>query len=384
MALALRAAGWRVSLIDQAPAVMRRASLRNEGKIHLGFTYAKDSSLSTGRLMLRSALSFAPLIDRWIPDGLDWERIRARPFTYLLMRDSALEPEALYSYYERLELEYRALREPWQHYLDTRPDSLWSKAPLPPEVSRAAVAAAVETAEMPLDLVELRRQLARAVGESAVSCQFGRRVEAVRRRAHGFSVAGVEGGGESWRLAADAVVNCLWEGRLKIDAEMGMAPQQPWTYRLKYRVLGRLPRALADLPSLTLVLGSYGDIVPLSGGSYISWYPECRRGWSNDLEVPQSWHRACAGEVDPTEAREVSSRVYEALEPITPGIAATSTVAVDAGIVVAWGDTDIDHPDSGFHQRSAVGVAADDGYFSIDTGKLSCGPLFAAELAARI
>ena len=47
VALALEVAGHTVALIDQAEDCLLRTSLRNEGKIHLGFTYANDRSLRT-------------------------------------------------------------------------------------------------------------------------------------------------------------------------------------------------------------------------------------------------------------------------------------------------------------------------------------------------
>jgi glycine/D-amino acid oxidase-like deaminating enzyme len=59
-ALMLRNRGHAVTLIDKAPAPLLRAGLRNEGKIHLGFIYVNDPSFDTPRLMLRSALAFAP------------------------------------------------------------------------------------------------------------------------------------------------------------------------------------------------------------------------------------------------------------------------------------------------------------------------------------
>lgn len=383
-ALALRAKGWRVRLVDQAPGAMLRASLRNEGKIHLGFIYANDPSFRTGRLMLRAALTFAPLIERWVPRSVDWEDLRSRPFTYLVMRDSMLTPDEIYSYYERLESKYRATRESWHHYLGMKPELLWRKGPPPLEVDPERVAAAVMTAEVSIDLVAFRKLLVGVVEESQISCHFARRVESVTRTAEGFSVEGVGRDSAGWILESDLVVNCLWEGRLKIDRGMGMEPDRPWVYRLKYRVLGELPQHLEGLPSLSLVLGPYGDIVPIPGASYISWYPACRRGWSSDLTVPESWQKLCSGQVDRQTAKEVSGQVYEALEQFIPGISGSRTTSVDAGIVASWGATDVDEPDSELHQRFVIGVTGEDGYFSIDTGKFGCAPLFAEQLVERI
>ena len=60
-ALALARAGVNVVLIDQDQQPMNRASLRNEGKIHLGFVFANDHTLATARLMIEGALPVPPV-----------------------------------------------------------------------------------------------------------------------------------------------------------------------------------------------------------------------------------------------------------------------------------------------------------------------------------
>ncbi|QDV49441.1 FAD-dependent oxidoreductase [Gimesia fumaroli] len=65
VALSLAHRGYAVTLIESHPAPLRAASLRNEGKIHLGFVYALDHSGATQRKMLEAALCFSPLLDRW-------------------------------------------------------------------------------------------------------------------------------------------------------------------------------------------------------------------------------------------------------------------------------------------------------------------------------
>src|SRR5262245_28833608 len=65
-ALALAAAGHTVDLYEREAQAMARASLNNEGKIHLGFVYARDTSLRTAHVMLAGAASFLPLLRCWI------------------------------------------------------------------------------------------------------------------------------------------------------------------------------------------------------------------------------------------------------------------------------------------------------------------------------
>ena len=49
-AIAMAQAGWRVTLFEANPVLMDEASRWNEGKLHLGYVYAKDPSLRTAYL----------------------------------------------------------------------------------------------------------------------------------------------------------------------------------------------------------------------------------------------------------------------------------------------------------------------------------------------
>jgi hypothetical protein len=56
---------------------------------------------------------------------------------------------------------------------------------------------------------------------------------------------------------------------------------------------------------------------------------------------------------------------------------------VHGGFVVAPGHGDIDRRDSPLHERVRVGVTEmRPGYLTVDTGKLTLGPLYAAETAS--
>jgi glycine/D-amino acid oxidase-like deaminating enzyme len=62
LALADRAAN--VTLFDKNDALLSRAAVANEGKIHLGYMYAGDPTLSTAKTMMAGALAFAPFFER--------------------------------------------------------------------------------------------------------------------------------------------------------------------------------------------------------------------------------------------------------------------------------------------------------------------------------
>jgi hypothetical protein len=390
VALALQRWGYSVTLVDKAPDCLLRASLRNEGKIHLGFVYANDASFRTSLLMLRSALAFAPLVEEWTEARIDWPTITSRPFVYAIAHDSLLSPESLFAHYERVQKIYREVLETEEFtYLGNQPSALWREIPLDTVHSwldKKFVRQGVETVEVALDLVAFRGILRSALGRSdKIKKLYGHAVESVMRTPQGFRVEGVRADGSRWTCEAGIVVNCLWEGRLQLDQQMNVIPQRPWVYRLKYRVLGELPVNLAQLPSLTMVLGSYGDLVVYpSTKTYISWYPACMKGWCTDLTPPRSWESVCAGQVERTSTLAIAQEALTAFNDIVPGILGSKVTVVDAGIIFSWGDSDISNPESELHERFDVGVQAYDGYYSIDTGKFTCAPFFARQFLDQI
>ena len=386
-ALELARRGRRVTIIDQAPDSLQRASLRNEGKVHLGLVYANDPTLRTARLMLRAALQFDRAIERLAGALIDWVSLRSAAFVYAVLAGSLRTPGELGAAYAAIQACYEELRrDDAVTYLGTRPQVLWR--PLPGAVGREWLAPGVSTgvmatAELAVDLDRLC-QLLRGALESAdrIERRWGHRVEEVRRTADGYRLEGRTADGATWAREAAVVVNCLWESRMRLDAQLGFAPARRWVHRLKYRLLGRLPEGLAALPSFTLVLGPFGDVVTWpSGRVYLSWYPACLRGWSSELAVPDAWDAPCNGSVAPRVAREVAQAALAELDRILPGIGAATIDTVDAGIITAWGETDISDPRSGLHERHAVGPWARDGWISVDTGKLTTAPLFAEQAA---
>jgi hypothetical protein len=362
-----------------------RASFRNEGKIHMGFVYANDPTFKTSALMMRASLSFARLLDEWTGMDIDWRTLTSHPFMYVIARSSLLEPARLMHSYERLQQEYRTvLKQEGGSYLGQRPTSIW--APLPVDHLQAWIdekfsVHGVQTVEASLELEGFRQVMRAALARSnAIELCYGCSIESVARTAQGFCVDGSRADGRTWESQGDIVVNCLWDGRLKVDEQMGIRPQRKWVYRLKYRLLGTLPSKLESLPSLTVVLGPYGDVVRYPHAkTYISWYPACMRGWTSDLSVPKEWEPLCAGQIEEAKASRIARDALAGFEQVVTGIARTTIDVVDAGVIFSWGKTDIDDPVSELHERHHIGVHHYDGYFSIDTGKFTCAPLFAQE-----
>ncbi len=110
VAVALAERGIGVTVLEGRPGPMREASFCNEGKIHLGFVYALDESLETGRRMLEGALTFASLLDRWC-GPLPWHDWKTEGFRYALMPGSLVDMPFLADYYERLRGQIAAASE---------------------------------------------------------------------------------------------------------------------------------------------------------------------------------------------------------------------------------------------------------------------------------
>jgi glycine/D-amino acid oxidase-like deaminating enzyme len=389
VALQLAQRGKRVAVIEQDELAINRASLRNEGKIHLGLVYAAEKSLSTARLMLEGALCFRRLLTNVLQGRTD-ALIASTPFSYLVANDSILTPFELNQSYNAIEAMYldRLRDDPQMDYLGRQPRSLFRPVPLASLRSRFRVDSllgAFQTEELAIDTDRLAQALRAVISDEPNICLLtGHRVRTVERTFGGFRIEG-QGPAGTWRHHAEQVVNCLWENRLSIDTQLGVDPPPGWVYRLKYRVIARLPSALRGGPSVTMVLGRFGDVVVRPDGcGYFSWYPAGMRGWSNALAPPDSWNAPCRGEIEADEAQALSRQILSAIDSWYPGAADAIPLLVDAGAIVAYGQTDVDDPDSGLHNRTRVGVTSANGYHTVDPGKLTTAPLFGVRAACQV
>jgi glycine/D-amino acid oxidase-like deaminating enzyme len=389
VALELARRGVAVTLVEQDALAVNRASLRNEGKIHLGLIYANDRSRDTAYLQLDGALRFRAIVARWLGPDAEW-LVTSTPFHYLVARDSVLPPDALADHYRAVEARCREqlAADPALDYLGTRPERLFrplADTELTARFDSARFSAGFATAEVALDTGPLAASLRRALaGSSRIRLMCSHAARAIGREDGGFRVEG-EGPGGPWRIRARQVVNATWERRVSFDCELGLAPPADLLHRLKFRVIVRLPDELRGAPSVSMVLGRFGDVViRLDGTGYLSWYPAGLRGWSQDIEPPRSWDAACRGEVEPAVAREVATGILNGIDAWYPGIARSEPILVDAGAIVAIGRSDVDDAASGLHGRARIGVSSHEGYHSVDPGKLTTAPMFAVMAADRV
>lgn len=387
-ALELAGRGHEVVLIDQDARPMSRASLRNEGKIHLGMIYANEATAATGLLQLRAALRFRGLLRRWLGEAVD--RIHtSTPFDYVVAPDSLLAPTTLAAFYERIEAAYRAeiVADPALDYLGLRPVRLFATV-TPDEAARhlspGSFQAVFRTAERSIDTDDLAARVRVAIA-AAPGIRFlgGHEVRGFSGREGRLVVEG-QSGPAAFAVTATHVVNATWERRLAIDRAFGLTVGPGVLHRLKYRVIVRLPETLRGAPSATMVLGRYGDVVVRHDTVYLSWYPAGLRGWSTDIEPPRDWDAACLGEPPPELAADVARTTIAEIGRWMPAIAGTEPVVIDAGAIVAHGHTDVDDPGSGLHGRTRVGIVSQGSYHSVDPGKLTTAPLFGLEVAELV
>ena len=386
-ALELARSGVATVLVDQDSRILNRAGLRNEGKIHLGLIYANEGSLDTAKLQLQGALTFRSTLARWIGDKVDKIPL-STPFTYLVSKSSlctADELEAHYLEVQRL-YEYQIEDDKSLDYLGQNPEMLYRRqASIPSHFLATGFDCSFETAEQAIDTEVMTSLLRTAVEENDLVQQVtGVRVMGVTRLGDRLRVEGSTSDGV-WRREFDQVVNALWDGRIAVDFSFGLTPAPGWLYRLKYRVIVKLPKNLVRRPSATIVLGRYGDVVIRPDGSaYLSWYPVGLQGWSHDREPAEDWAPSCRGEPDAISALQIASETLSAIDTWYPGIGRSRVILVDAGVICAYGKTDVDDVGSTLHGRTRVGVISDNGYHSVDPGKLTTAPLFGRRVAEAV
>ena len=388
IALALSARGANVTLFDQNDVLLSRTAVANEGKVHLGYMYAGDSTLSTAKTMLAGALAFAPFLERHLGKPARSFLVSV-PAIYVVHRDSQVSAKDCCGYFNTVHglINEAAEKKPDAYFgrdlaAPLRPLSVAEKEQaFDPQIALAAVASP-EIAINPIALADSMRECVNTHPRIEVRCN--RTVTGAKDESDGLRVLsdGREG------TAADRfdhVVNALWEGRLALDAALGHKANRPWLHRLKYGVGFRLPAGATPPPSATFVLGPFGEVVTYGDGRiYLTWYPECLRAISSAL-TPPAW------KTYPQEPlrSQIIAGTFQALAEIVPALGGLDPdnlpeATVKGGTIVAWGKTDIYDPTSELHRRFEIGVTTAGRFHSVDPGKLTMAPRFAEICAERI
>lgn len=383
VALELAEAGKQVVLLEKEPELVSRASLGNEGKIHLGFVYAADATLRTARRMVDDALAFRPILERWISPA-EFDACLYDEFDYLVPHGSMLDVAAIRNHFHAIsEFMAERRRAGAAPYLGQEaPRAFVENKP-----TRPGTQAEFRTAERGVWPGLIARYLTPAVHAHAA-------IE-VRTSVH---VAGITACAGGWHVEVDGeaslsgpfetVVNCAWAGRRALDATAGFADGATWFYRYKFAVLldnvsqvfgGTLPR------NSTAMLGSYGDSVyhPGEDSLYCSWYPV---GMCYSTTQLTSDKRPDTGDL--RTAVQSSWRGYAEIEPAYGEILREvdwRRARLMGDFIAARARTDIDDPASLLHKRNDHGpTQLAPGYWTVETGKYTSAARCADECAAKI
>ena len=386
-ALALAERGAEVVLFDKNSALLSRAAVANEGKIHLGYMYAGDPTLSTAKTMMTGALSFAPFLERYL-GHLGRSFSVSIPAAYVVHRNSQRSADEVCAYLNAVhKLINEAAEGRDQAYFGRNlrvPLRLWSVAETEAEFDPAIAVAVLSTPEIainPLALAETMRECIAAHPRIEVRCN---RTIVRAEECNGIRVLS-NGKDGPFQDSFDHVVNALWDGRLGLNETVGIRANRPWLHRLKYGVSFRLPPDARPPPSATFVLGPFGEVVTYRNGIiYLTWYPECLQAISRNL-TPPDW---ATYPPEPLRSR-ILVGTFRALSGIVTSLRnlkaeSLPEAGVKGGAIIAWGKTDIYDPASELHSRYAIGVTSKGCFHSIDPGKLTMAPHFAEVCAERI
>jgi hypothetical protein len=250
----------------------------------------------------------------------------------------------------------------------------------------ASLSACFATIERSVDARRLAERLRAVVrSQPEIHLRTGCTVTAVRRARPAVWEVDFDRDGSRHCDGHDVVVNCLWDGRLAIDAGLGLVPRRPWLYRYKFGVRLKLAPWMRRPPTVTLVHGAFGDVVDFpSGEIFLSWYPSGMVGTCSEL-VPPDW----GARYDRDARRGICRDSLTALGRLCPALDDLPESIVDAasvrgGSIFAWGATDIHDRQSELHRRFDIGITSEGSYHSIDPGKYTMVPAYAVAVCDRI
>jgi hypothetical protein len=388
-ALELADRGHHLTVFERNAEPLSEASLYNEGKLHLGFVYAADRSFRTAERMIRGAGRFMDVLGRWIPQAA-LRGLPSRPFDYVVHRDTMVTVPDVEVHFSRVRQTIARVlpRRPVVRPLDaSRP--VWRRLPgdeLAARYEPALVLAAYETCEIAVDSWAIATHLRAALrAHPRIELVTHATVITARDRPDGTFDVVFEAQGRRRAGPFAAVVNALWANRPAIDRRYGLASSARWIIRHKLGVNLHCGRAPEDLPSFTVMLGPFGDVVAYrSGRVYLSWYPACMIGTTRGVEETD-WN-AVLRRVD---LGTVERGTMDALARIAPAVghleaSASRDTVVNGGSIFALGQTDIDDPKSRLHERLDTGVDGRGAYLSVDTAKFTLAPAVAVQTADRV
>ena len=366
IAIRLANLGYHAVLFDRQPFPITEASLHNEGKLHFGYVYGADLTKRTAASVAEGSLGFADILSKELAVPND-EFTLSQPFYYGVPHDSLLASELIAKHFR---------------YVDSLIEGRHAASrPFAPSSYEAAGFSAdqfqlvLQTQERSVDTAKVGRLIAGYVGAHPnITFRSRSVIQGAKESGNAYKISFEEIGAERGHEEFDAVFNCLWGGRLKLDRHLGLASARPHLMRYKVAIKFSGIDVRTAIPSLTLMLGEFGDIVNHGNGSYyLSWYPECKIAETVG-DDPHELFGAFAS----AKRRRIVQRSIDALSKYASGLqefqSHVGQASVHGGIICSWGHDPIPNLDSEIHQRFDVGVNRHGNWFSIDTGKYCMGP----------
>lgn len=379
LALYLARLGAAVTLVDRESAPMAGTSRWNEGKIHLGYLYGADPTLSTARHILPGGLAFRGLVSDLL-DGDVTEHATTGDDIYLVHEDSVVGLDALGGHFAAVSDLVRSHPDAADYLTEL---TAAQAVPLTRRdldgLASERIVGGFRVPERSVETQWVADALAGAVAaQSGIEFRGDTTVTSVESIDRGVRVVGAPDLDEPF----DAAVNALWAGRLEIDLTAGLVPDHTWLHRYRLCVFIRTQRPV-EVPSALVAVGPFGDVKNYNGRDfYVSWYPTglVAEGSEVSLDVP-----------DPLTGRrreqflaDVRAGLGSCMPPIDRVFEEAAELTVDGGFVFARGQGSIGDPRSGLHRRDRFGVERAGAYFSVDTGKYSTAPWLAERLAREI
>lgn len=377
--------GIKVTLFDRLPLPMSAASLHNEGKLHLGYVYAMDAEKQTQLKMIEGSLQFLGILEYLT--GVDRGSFTlSSPFLYAVPKGSMLSFSQVLNHFNTVDRDISAFMEAGGEFISPgqpRPSKKKHKWLLSGGFNFKAVEGVIATGEVSVNPLQVANIVSTSVlTNDNITFKGNCEIERAANTGDGRYELFFKENEVPASLKFDAVINCLWEDRLKIDKTAGIETDRQNLTRFKATIT--LSGEYAKVPSVTFIVGAYGDVVNYNSGEfYLSWYPACKLGETTGDDLQSIKDRFA--QLD--KPGLIADSIRE-LSNLMPGIlrikGLANTGKVGGGFICGWGKTDITDYQSGLHKRSNIGVETQGRWLSVNTGKYCTAPLFGLEASNQL
>jgi hypothetical protein len=384
LALALARHGQDVTLFDMEERPFERASRWNEGKIHLGYLYSAHPTLETARHLLPGGLAFKQLTERFIGCSLE-SAITTHDDTYLIHRDSVTTASAMERYVAGVDALLAENNDSKNYLVDLRGrrSHRIDRRELAQDYDVTDIVAGFRVPERSVSTIWVADKFLSALqAEPKIRLALHQRVESVKpvdgSMTGPFRIEAAGAPAETF----DLVINALWEGRLAIDARLGILPPVPWSHRFRLSLFVTTREAVS-VPSTVIAAGPFGDIKQYPNNTfYLSWYPAGLQADGTAVEPPH-----VPGMNEQTR-QNITEEIFRRLGAIIPGVRMieekAATTRLEGGWVYAAGQGSLADPASSLHRRDRGNISRVGHYVSVDTGKYSIAPWLAEQIADEI